>query len=65
MHFTTLLCAHFKLLELITPNAAVGWLTHLPRIRELSASNLGPESGSPEFHRDFSQSLQANAEILP
>jgi hypothetical protein len=37
----------------------------LLRIREVSGSNLGPETGYPEVFRGFPQSFQANAEIVP
>jgi hypothetical protein len=50
--------------ELMIQNAVVDWLTLLFRIREAVGSNLGPETGYPEFFRDLCQFLQANARIV-
>jgi hypothetical protein len=47
------------------PNVVVKWLTLLLRIRDFSGSNLGPETGFPDWDfRGFPQSLQANAGIV-
>jgi hypothetical protein len=44
----------------------VKWLTFLLHILDVWISNLGAESGYPDrFFYDFSQSLQANARIVP
>jgi hypothetical protein len=40
------------------------WLTRLLRIREAPGSNLGPETGYPEFLW-FSQYYQENAGLVP
>jgi hypothetical protein len=47
-------------------NLAAEWLALLFRIRNVLDSNLDPETGYPgEGFRDFSQSLEANAGIVP
>jgi hypothetical protein len=35
--------------QLQVPNIAVEWLTHLFRIREVPGSNLGPDTGYPDW----------------
>jgi hypothetical protein len=47
-----------------TPNGVFEWLKFLTCIREVPASNLGPETGYPDV-RYFPQSLQVNAGIIP
>jgi hypothetical protein len=43
----------------LPPNVEVEWLTLLLRIREVRGSNLGPDSGYPEFIVPFlSPSMQ-------
>jgi hypothetical protein len=47
-------------------NVVVEWLTLLHRIREFPGSNLRVQIGYLiEFVRGFSQSLQANAGVVP
>jgi hypothetical protein len=54
-------CMYHKYL----PNVAVQWLTLLHRIREISGSNLGLETGYPDWGlRGYPQSFQANAGIV-
>jgi hypothetical protein len=43
----------------------VEWLTILLPFRQVSGSNLGPETGSPESLFGFSESLQENAGLVP
>jgi hypothetical protein len=40
------------------------WLTLLLRILGVPGSNLGPQTGYPEFLRGFLQSFQANSGIV-
>jgi hypothetical protein len=48
------------------PNVVVEYLARLLRIREVLGSNVGPETGYPDFYfRDFPQSLQASAGTVP
>jgi hypothetical protein len=47
--------------EELPPNVEAKWLAHLLRIREISGSNLDPETGYPEDFRGFLQSLHENA----
>jgi hypothetical protein len=50
----------------IAQYVVVEWLAHLLRNWEESGSNLGPESGYPEWGLyGFPQSLQANAGMVP
>jgi hypothetical protein len=47
------------------PNIVVEWLTLLLRIRDVSGSNLGPETDYSESFSAFPQSVQANAATVP
>jgi hypothetical protein len=51
--------------QCLVPNLVVEWLTLLFLILEVSASNLCPESGYPDCFRDFPQSIEANAGVVP
>jgi len=42
----------------------VDWLKLLLRI-QVTASNVGPETGYPGFLRGFSQFLQTNSGLMP
>jgi hypothetical protein len=54
------------ILDVHLSNFVVEWLTLLPRIREVHASNLGSETGYPDSGFSWFYSvLQANARIVP
>jgi hypothetical protein len=49
----------------ILSNVAVEWLIFLPRIRQITGSNLGPKAGYPDRNfSGFTQSLQTNVGIV-
>jgi hypothetical protein len=50
--------------KLMLPNVAIQFLALLSRIREVTGSKLGPETGYSEDSRSLSRSLHANAGIL-
>jgi hypothetical protein len=56
---------HYLCMYVCKSDAVTGWLKILFRIQEVPGSNLSPETGYPEVFRDFSQSLQAYAAMVP
>jgi hypothetical protein len=46
-------------------NVAVEWIAFLFRIRKVSRSNFGPETGYAEGFRGFTELLQVNTGMVP